>query len=301
MLHLKASIFSLLLASIMAAGYIGAAIAQTVTTDELQRMQDRVDAVSGDIAQLRSRDAALADRLQRDLDQVRDELGYLRVKVRRSETVTRSDYDDVRNRLDDLSSRARNGSASPDRSSDRERTPDNGTRATVGDELPVGTEFDVRLQRSLSSGTARVEDAVEATTAADLRRGDRVLVPAGSVLRGIVSSVDKATRVDRKGSLTLAFNRLTVNGRSYEVRATVEQALESEGIRGEAGKLGVGAGVGGILGGLIGGFKGALAGILIGGGGTLAATEGKDVELPAGTILRVRLDSALDLGRPSFN
>jgi hypothetical protein len=46
---------------------------------------------------------------------------------------------------------------------------------------------------------------------------------------------------------------------------------------------------------MIGGLKGALAGILIGGGGVIAATEGKDVELPAGTILRVRLDAPPDL------
>ena len=47
----------------------------------------------------------------------------------------------------------------------------------------------------------------------------------------------------------------------------------------------------------MGGFKGALAGILIGGGGTVAATEGKDVDLPAGTVLRVRMDAPLDLRR----
>ena len=34
----------------------------------------------------------------------------------------------------------------------------------------------------------------------------------------------------------------------------------------------------------------AIAGILIGGGGIVAATPGKDVELAPGTILRVRLD-----------
>ena len=72
-------------------------------------------------------------------------------------------------------------------------------------------------------------------------------------------------------------------------------ALESEGIRGEAGRIGAGAGVGAIIGGILGGLKGALAGILIGGGGTIAATEGKDVNLPPGTVLRVRLDSGLDL------
>jgi len=75
------------------------------------------------------------------------------------------------------------------------------------------------------------------------------------------------------------------------MRGTVTQALESEGIKGEAAKIGAGAGIGAIIGGIIGGAKGALLGVLIGGGGTIAATEGKDVEVPAGTILRVRLDT----------
>ena len=112
-------------------------------------------------------------------------------------------------------------------------------------------------------------------------------------MRGVVSSVDKATRTDRKGALTVAFDQITVRGRSYPIHGTVSQALESEGIKGEAGKIGAGAGVGAIIGGILGGAKGALLGILIGGGGTIAATEGKDVDLAPGTVLRVRLDSPL--------
>jgi hypothetical protein len=76
---------------------------------------------------------------------------------------------------------------------------------------------------------------------------------------------------------------------------SVTQALESEGLKGEAGRIGAGAGVGAILGGILGGVKGAIAGILIGGGGVLVATEGKDVELASGTVLRVRFDSAVPL------
>jgi hypothetical protein len=60
-------------------------------------------------------------------------------------------------------------------------------------------------------------------------------------------------------------------------------------------KVVAGAGVGAIIGGILGGFKGAMAGILIGGGGTVAATEGKDVDLPPGTVLRVRIDSPIDV------
>ena len=61
-----------------------------------------------------------------------------------------------------------------------------------------------------------------------------MLIPAGSVMRGVVSSVDKASRTDRKGSLTVAFDQITVRGRNYPMRGTVTQALESEGIKGEA-------------------------------------------------------------------
>ena len=155
----------------------------------------------------------------------------------------------------------------------------------------------MRLENQLSSETAEVEQRFQATTVADLYRGDEVLIPAGSTVRGIVSSVNKATRTDRKGSMTVAFDRVTINGRAYPLRATVTQAIESEGIMGEKEKIGIGAGAGAIIGAILGGAKGALAGILIGGGGTIAATEGKDVELAAGTVLRVRLDSPLMLGK----
>jgi hypothetical protein len=79
------------------------------------------------------------------------------------------------------------------------------------------------------------------------------------------------------------------------MRALATQVFESGGIREEAGTAGVGAGAGAILGGLIGGVKGAVLGAVIGAGGAVAATEGKDVNLPAGTIVRVRLDSPLRL------
>jgi hypothetical protein len=115
------------------------------------------------------------------------------------------------------------------------------------------------------------------------------------VMRGIVKSVQNAGRIERRGSLTLAFDQVTINGRAYPIRATVTQALESGGYREDAGKIGTGAAVGAIIGGILGGFKGAMAGILIGGGGTVVATEGKDVRLDVGTVLRVRFDEAVFL------
>ena len=163
--------------------------------------------------------------------------------------------------------------------------------------VPVGQLIDVRLQSGLSSATATREQRFEATTAADLMQGNRVLIPAGSTVRGIVSSVDKAGNVDRTGSLTLAFDQIEVNGRDYPLRAMATQVFESRGIRDEAKTVGTAGAVGAIVGGIIGGLKGALIGAVVGTGGVIAATEGKDIELPPGTIVRIRLDSPLELRR----
>lgn len=162
--------------------------------------------------------------------------------------------------------------------------------------IPVGQEMDVRLRNTLSSETATVEQRFEATTVVDLMQDGRVLVPAGSVVQGVVSDVEKPGRVERAGSLTLAFDRLSVHGREHEIRASATQVFESKGIRGEAGTAGVGAGVGGVVGGLIGGVKGAILGAVIGAGGAIAATEGKDITLPAGSIVRIRMDSPVSVG-----
>jgi hypothetical protein len=284
----------------------------SVTAADIQRLQDDVYSLGGEISALRSRDRQLASQLQNDLDDLRDEVTYLRVKQRK-ETVSRSEYTDLRNRLDDLRARVRGdttgrtsgSSTSGPRSSDtgagtgsgagigagRSTDRASSTRGSGASVIPVGQEMDVRLQDTLNSGTSQVEDRFLATTLVDLQIDERTVIPAGSEMRGVVSAVNPAGRLDRKGSLTVTFDQLTVRGRTYPIRATVIEALESEGVRGEVGKIGTGAGIGAIIGGILGGVKGALAGILIGGGGVIAATEGKDVDLPAGTVLRVRLDS----------
>ena len=133
--------------------------------------------------------------------------------------------------------------------------------------IPAGQELDVRLGTTLSSKTAKVEQRFEATTVADVTQNGMALIPAGSVVRGVVSGVDPAGRLDRAGSLTLSFDEVTVRGRSHPMRAMATNVFESGGIREEGGTAGIGA------------------------GGAIAATEGKDIELPAGSIIRIRLDS----------
>ena len=153
----------------------------------------------------------------------------------------------------------------------------------------------MRLQNSLNSGTAQVEDRFEATTLVDLTVNGRVVIPAGSLMRGVVTAVEPGTRTNRTAKMTVSFDQVTVNGRAYPMRGTVTEAIEGSGIKGEATRAGAGAGVGAIIGGILGGVKGAVLGAVIGGGGTIAATEGKEVELPQGTVLRVRVDAPLDI------
>ena len=283
--------------------------AGSVTQSDILRLQDNVYQAGNDVSQLRSRDSARASQLQAELDELREEVIYLKVKLRKDpQGFARIEYTDVRDRIEDLRTRARGDATgayavAPSTPSTGRQAAARGTAspATTANqrgpvEIPAGTEMDVRLSNSLDSGVAKVEDRFEATTLVDVNVSGRTAIPAGAVVRGVVTAVEPGTRTNRTARMTVSFDQVTVNGRAYPLRGTVTQAIEGEGIRGEAGRTATGAGVGAIIGGILGGFKGALAGILIGGGGTIAATEGKQVELPQGTTLRVRIDSPLQVG-----
>jgi hypothetical protein len=270
-----------------------------MTTSDITRLEQTVDQIGSDLVQLRQRDRAAARALQAELNDLDEEVTYLKVKLRRERVVSRTDYLDVRDRLEGLRARVNGNDTNASRygigtgSSSSSTT----SRTTQAGVVPSGTELDVRLERALDSDTAQVEDRFEATTVVDLRENGQLLIPAGSRVRGVVTAVKNAGRIERKGELQLSFDQITVNGRNYPIRGTVTQALEAGGYREDAEKIGAGAAVGAILGGILGGVKGAITGILIGGGGVVAATEGEDVNLPAGTILRVRMDQDLDVSR----
>jgi hypothetical protein len=229
-----------------------------VSTTDIQRLQDQVYDASNELSRLRSRDRETADRLQTRLDDARDDVVYLRVKMRRQGSVSRDEYDDVRDAIAAIRSEARtdvrqgtsswpNGSGNPADSRDGAYGNNGGygsgsgtgsgnwPTGTVGqssrrNEVPAGTELDVRLERELDSSSAQVEDRFTATTLADLYQGNEVLIPAGSTLRGVVSSVTRATRTERKGAMTVAFDQLTINGAlrlPENVAAAINSAMEA--------------------------------------------------------------------------
>ena len=288
-----------------------AQIQNPVTQTDIQGLQDSVYLADRDVTDLRSRDASRANQLSTQLDDLRDEVIYLKVKLRKEGSVSRNELNDVRNRIQDVRSQARgetarnaapaapSGAVAP--RPQAQAAPSSGTatrpaplpRGVV--EVPSGTEFDVRLQNTLNSGTAQVEDRFEATTLMDVVVDGRTAIPAGALLRGVVTAVDPATRTNRTAKMTVSFDQVTIGSRAYPLRATVTNAIQGEGIKGDLPKAGAGAAVGGILGAVLGGGKGAVLGAIIGGGGTVAATEGKQVELPQGSTLTVRVDSPLQV------
>src|SRR5262245_35054057 len=173
------------LAALLVASLAAPAAAQqnlNVTQSDIQRLQDNVYLADRDVSQMRSRDSARATQLQAELDDLRDEVVYLKVKLRKERALARSEYADVRDRIEDLRTRARGDStnaytpppantttsnrgtwtAPPPASGTSSSTSTSGRTTSV--DVPSGTEVDVRLQNSLNSGTAQVEDRFEGTT-----------------------------------------------------------------------------------------------------------------------------------------
>jgi TolA-binding protein len=216
-------IYRTVLAGLVAVALAAPASAQqNVTQSDIQRLQDNVFLADRDISQLRSRDATRATQLDAELDELRDEVVYLKVKLRKERSLARTEYADVRDRIEDLRTRARGDATGrysippaqtgSTASSGRTQTGTRGTTtsSTGAYAIPAGTEIDVRLQNALNSGTAQVEDRFEATTLVDLNVNGRVVIPAGSLMRGVVTAVEPGTRTNRTSRMTVSFDQVTV-------------------------------------------------------------------------------------------
>ena len=147
--------------------------------------------------------------------------------------------------------------------------------------LPAGTALALEMTSALSSESAQVETPVSARLRnAVVINGDTV-IPAGTVVTGTVTDVERSGRVKGRAHLAFAFNEARMNGGREDLR-TNPVTFEAEATKGEdATKVGVGAVGGAILGGILGGKKGAGKGAIAGGavgGGVVAgdARQGSD-------------------------
>src|SRR4051794_21089211 len=109
--HLMRFASPLLLAAALVGGPASAARAQSITSSDVQRLQDSIYDASRAVNQMRSRDASAASQLQAELDDAADEAIYLKVKLRKNESIARNEYLDVRDRVENIRDRARGNSS----------------------------------------------------------------------------------------------------------------------------------------------------------------------------------------------
>jgi hypothetical protein len=166
--------------------------------------------------------------------------------------------------------------------------------------LVQGTELDVELLDDASSKGSQVGQEVRAKVVKPIALDGLTVVPEGSIVSGVVTEAIPLKKIGGAASLGIKFSSLDAGG-TVPIDASVHFKGKSETGK-DAGTI-AGATVGGaLLGNLVSGkhdkTKGTLIGAVVGaaaGTGAAAATKGKEVELPAGTPLTLRLEEPADV------
>jgi len=187
--------------------------------------------------------------------------------------------------------------------------------------VPAGTKVLLQLRSSINSKSAKAGDGVYLNSSFPVVVGNRVMIPAGVYVQGIVDRVVRAGHVKGKSQLDMHFTSIIFpNGTVVEIpgmvnslpgakkqtvkddgEGTIEQAPDKGRAAGEVAKIAIptGATVGSI-GGLGAGHP--LAGGIAGVGAGLAAvgiaslfTRGADVDIPSGSQVEMVLQRPLIL------
>lgn len=165
--------------------------------------------------------------------------------------------------------------------------------------IPEGTTLHLTLENSLSSATSSSGDAVLAKLTEHVSVGGKVVVAAGSEVRGRVTTSIRSGKTKGRARLAFSFDSLMVKGVARDIASVAIDVSAEPGKKKDAVIIGGGAGAGALLGAIIGGGKGAAIGAGVGaaaGTGAVLTTRGKEVEFPAGTPVHVDLtaDTRLD-------
>lgn len=163
--------------------------------------------------------------------------------------------------------------------------------------LPAGTVLIGRTTTALQSANAQVGQTFEANVEESVGVDEYTIIPAGSRIRGVVAAARPATR-QQSGVIDVVFDRLTFSdGTSIAItgRLTSTDSAERRQIKSDpnarvvlvGGRGGLGAAIAGA------GTSRNTNNILAALGGMLS--EGRNVDVPAGTPLAVELDRAVTL------
>ncbi len=167
--------------------------------------------------------------------------------------------------------------------------------------LPSGTEVVVRTNEAIDSKSAKENQAFAAQVDQDVMGGsNNVVVPKGSPVELVIQKVSSGG-VTGSPEMMLDVQSITVGGQRYLVSTADLQQKSDTGIganKRTAEAVGGGAALGAIVGAVVGKGKGAAIGAAVGaagGAGTQILIKGKEVHVPAETVLKFQLDKPVSL------
>jgi hypothetical protein len=160
--------------------------------------------------------------------------------------------------------------------------------------LPPGTDFTATLQNSIATDKNSVGDKVSLRIASPVSMNGHTVVPVGAFINGDVTHIDRAGSVAGGGEVTLRFNQLVTEGRSYPITCEPFRLWVTGDAQESVLEIGGGAIAGSIIGGILGGQKGAIQGAVVGGAvgtGVAVITPGEQLVLQEGLSMKVTLVS----------
>jgi len=151
-------------------------------------------------------------------------------------------------------------------------------------EVPAGSRLMMRLDENVDSAKGAGVRFTASLEAALPDASGNVIVPAGTKVMGVIAEAKSAGRLVGKSEVEIAFTDLNINGMLFPIQSQGVQAVGEGSGRDTARKVGAAA----LVGGAFGGGSGAAKGAAIGGAAAML-TRGKQVRIPAGTLLELAL------------
>jgi hypothetical protein len=164
--------------------------------------------------------------------------------------------------------------------------------------VPAGTRLSAELVTPVSTKTNRRGDRIEARVVSDVMVDGKVAVPTGTILSGTVTErVSGSKEIGATPKIGIAFDTMSPDAdHAVSMSASLVQTGKSEGGK-DTAKIAGGTVAGAVIGHQVDSDKGAVIGGLLGAAaGTAAAKNtGNEVDLPAGTVISVTLDNAVEM------
>jgi hypothetical protein len=165
--------------------------------------------------------------------------------------------------------------------------------------IPAGTKIALRMDNEINSEVSGKDDTFTATVTEPVTVNGIVLVTEGAVVEGRITRVKRPRTAGRRGSLSVAFESLTlVTGEKRPISGVLDQELKPGSAMRENLLITAGATAAGALAGTVsgGGRKAMIgAGVGLGIGGAAALRKGKHVRIGTNERFEIRITREVTL------